>query len=58
MCFAKERGCLGIRKLTYLNKALLGKWVWRFALKNDRCWKRVISFEYGKEDHGWGFEEV
>ena len=31
VCGDKEKGGLGIRKLTLLIKALLGKWIWRFA---------------------------
>ena len=31
VCSGKERGGLGIRDLSLVNKALLGKWVWRFA---------------------------
>ena len=31
---SKKDGGLGIRNLTTLNKALFGKWCWRFASKN------------------------
>ena len=31
----KKLGGLGIRVLSSLNKALLGKWCWKFALERD-----------------------
>ena len=47
------------------NKALLGKWLWHFALEQDRLWRRVIVAKYGVDwgnwwtgrvscSHGWG----
>ncbi|RVW40846.1 putative ribonuclease H protein [Vitis vinifera] len=49
----KEKGGLGLRKLVPLNKALLGKWVWRFALAKDEMWKQVLMAKYGQEEFGW-----
>ncbi|RVX02862.1 hypothetical protein CK203_023169 [Vitis vinifera] len=49
----KSKGGLGLRKLVLLNKALLGKWIWRFAYDKDNLWKQVITVKYGQEGHGW-----
>ncbi|RVW16563.1 hypothetical protein CK203_069336 [Vitis vinifera] len=45
----KEKGGIGIRKLALLNKALLGKWIWRFACEKKNLWKKVISVKHGQE---------
>ena len=42
-----------LRKLALLNKALLGKWIWRFACDKDNLWKQVIMAKYRQEGHGW-----
>ena len=51
----KEQGWarLGLRKIVILNRALLGKWIWRFACEKDNLWKQVITTKHGQEDHGW-----
>ena len=53
VCLSKEKGGLGIRSLTTLNKALLGKWVWRFAVEDNPTWKNVITLKYHIEEGGW-----
>ncbi|KAL6319095.1 hypothetical protein AAG906_001568 [Vitis piasezkii] len=53
ICETKSKGGLGLRKLVLLNKALLGKWVWRLAIDRDDLWKQVIIEKYGQEGHGW-----
>ncbi|RVW52237.1 LINE-1 reverse transcriptase-like [Vitis vinifera] len=54
----KEEGGLGIRKIDFLNKTLLGKWVWRYAYEKDNLWKKVIGVKYGQEGCGWRTKEV
>ncbi|RVX01885.1 Transposon TX1 uncharacterized 149 kDa protein [Vitis vinifera] len=49
----KKKGGLGLRKLVWLNKALLGKWVWRFARAKEELWKKVLEAKYGQEEFGW-----
>ena len=53
VCANKEKGGLGLRKITLLNKALLGKWIWRFACAKEELWKKVLEAKYGKEELGW-----
>ncbi|RVW98468.1 putative ribonuclease H protein [Vitis vinifera] len=53
VCTNKEKGGLGLRKLAMLNKALLDKWIWRYACDKDNLWKQVIKVKYGQEGHGW-----
>ena len=48
VCTQKEKEGLGIRKIVLLNKALLGKWIWRFAFEDDILWKKVIGVKYGR----------
>ena len=53
VCADKENGGLDLRKLALLNKALLGKWIWRFACDKKNLWKQVILAKYGQEGLGW-----
>ena len=58
VCYEKRQGGLGLRNLTLLNKALLGKWIWKFTLNRDCIWKTVISSKYGLDGLGWCSREV
>ncbi|RVX15105.1 putative ribonuclease H protein [Vitis vinifera] len=53
ICAAKKDGGMGIHSLSILNKALLGKWLWRFANENDPLWKQIISRKYSFQEGGW-----
>ncbi|RVX10222.1 LINE-1 reverse transcriptase-like [Vitis vinifera] len=58
VCTHKVNGGLGIRKIDLLNKALLSKWIWRFAFEEDILWKKVIGVKYGQEGLGWRTNEA
>ncbi|RVW72100.1 Rhodanese-like domain-containing protein 8, chloroplastic [Vitis vinifera] len=58
VCTEKRNGGLGLRRIATLNRALLGKWTWRFACERDNLWKQVISTKYGQEEHGWRAKKV
>lgn len=49
----KEKGGLVIRSISSMNKALLGKWIWRFGEDQEALWKRVITAKYGEDLLGW-----
>ena len=53
VCAPLENGGLGVRKLTTFNKALLGKWLWRFGVEETRLWRRVVALKFGEEWGGW-----
>ena len=53
VCLSKEKGGLGIRSLSAMKRAFLGKWLWRFAVEEDSPWKNSIKLKYDIEDGGW-----
>ncbi|RVW42180.1 putative ribonuclease H protein [Vitis vinifera] len=58
VCTRREKGGLSIRKIDSLNKALLGKWVWRFAVEKNNLWRLMIEVKYGQEEFGWRTKEA
>ena len=53
VCSDKSKGGLGVKSVSTFNRALLGKWSWRFMVENEVLWYRVISRKYGVEERGW-----
>ena len=53
VCLDKRKGRLGFKSLATLNRALLGKWSWRFANERKTLWNQVIRGKYGEERCGW-----
>ncbi|KAL4353692.1 hypothetical protein GQ457_06G031150 [Hibiscus cannabinus] len=49
VCLPKSLGGLGIVDLDVQNRALLGKWIWKFANDRDGFWKKVIASKYHYE---------
>ena len=63
VCSSKDRGGLGIQKLSSLNKAFLGEWCWRFGAKAEgllnhyqvKLWGKIRRLTYkGYERQLWG----
>ena len=46
VCAPLSLGGLGIRKVRFLNEALLRKWLWRFGLEKYALWRQVIEVKY------------
>lgn len=57
ICRVKEKGGLGVRSLSLMNKSLLCKWCWHYASEGDWLWKKVIKGKY-REEGGWRSCEV
>lgn len=53
MCKPLEKGGLGIRPLNLVNRALLGKCLWRFGKDKSAFWRKVIVAKYGEDSVGW-----
>jgi hypothetical protein len=53
VCAPKEVGGLGVRSLFLTNKALLGKWLWRFGVEGHHLWRRVLVAKFGSDLGGW-----
>ena len=43
VCQAKDLGGLGVLRIVLFNRALLEKWLWRFAVERNRLWRRVAA---------------
>jgi hypothetical protein len=58
VCSPIYYGGLGVRKLVVFNKALLGKWLWRFGIEESKIWRRVIATKYGVNSGGWSTQNT
>lgn len=52
VCPPKSEGGLGIKSLVCMNKALLGKWLWRFGIGVQSLWRDVVLWKYGISSEG------
>ena len=53
MCCPIDREGLGIRMFVPLNRALLGKWLWRFEVEENRLWRQVMLARHRVVGGGW-----
>ena len=49
---------MGVRGLHKLNKALLGKWNWRFSNERNALWRETINRKFGEMQGGWCSGEI
>lgn len=47
VCRPMEEGGLGIKDLGMFNKALRGKWIWRFLVEKGNLWQKVLKSRFG-----------
>ena len=53
ICAPLQVGGLVVRDLRSFNKALLGKWLWRYGLEREALWRSVVDAKYGSLWGGW-----
>ena len=53
VCSPLAQGGLGVKKVEVFNRALLGKWLYKFGREETQLWRRVIAAKYGLEWGGW-----
>ena len=57
-CLPLQSGGLGIRNMAIFNKALLGKWLWRYSMEPTSLWRQVIDSKYGGQGRDWCSDRV
>lgn len=53
VCKPLAQGGLGIRSIVKMNKALLGKWLWRVGELGHGLWKQILICKYKLTNDGW-----
>ncbi|CAN1315485.1 Putative ribonuclease H protein At1g65750 [Linum perenne] len=48
-----DKGGLGIIDIKTFNKALLGKWIWRYATERCSWWRKLIVSKFGVGSSEW-----
>jgi hypothetical protein len=51
ICTLIKSGVLGVRNFQY-NRALLGKWLWQYAMEREALWRVVIGTKYDSTGDG------
>jgi hypothetical protein len=53
VCSPISEGGLGIWNLRTFNRALLGKWLWRYVHEREAWWRIVVDAKFGSVGGGW-----
>uniref|UniRef100_A0A2N9HJW1 Reverse transcriptase domain-containing protein n=1 Tax=Fagus sylvatica TaxID=28930 RepID=A0A2N9HJW1_FAGSY len=53
ICVPLRFGGLAVRDIRCFNKALLGKWLWRYGMDREAMWRSVVEAKYGSLWGGW-----
>lgn len=53
LCLLKCRDGVGVRRLDLMNKALIGKLMWRLATSNNQTWVRLLKGKYNVGNNFW-----
>lgn len=53
VCKLVACGGLGMQSLSMVNKAQLGKWLWRLGDESQGHWRRIIIDKYRVRTNGW-----
>lgn len=57
VCKPNANGGLGFRPIKNMNKALLGKGLWRLGNSSAGLWRRIITAKYGASRNGCNLNE-
>ena len=58
VCSEKNKGGVGLKSFSKLNKALLSKWCWRFANDINALWRKAICCKFGESIGGWHTRDI
>jgi hypothetical protein len=53
VCSPIHEGGLGIWNSRLFNRALLGKWLWRYVHEREALWNVVVDAKFGCDWGGW-----
>ena len=58
ICQPSRATGLGIWNVHKFNQALIGKWLWSYAIESEALWHKIIKAKYEDQDGGWCSKEV
>jgi hypothetical protein len=58
ICTPLQSGGLGVHNFIQFNRALLGKWLWKYGREREALWRMVIDVKFESLRGGWYSKEV